>query len=343
MGTTELTEITGLTELYDALLLDLDGTVWAGDSAIPHAVDAIEAARSAGLAAAFITNNASKSPDDVAQKLRGIGLDVGPANVLTSAQAAVALAGQHAQPGAAILVVGAPSFVDLVRDAGFEPVFSADDDPSVVLHGHSPDNGWKQLSEAALAIQRGAIYIASNLDSTLPMDRGFMVGNGSMVAAVTHATGVIPEAAGKPGPAMFDLAASQLGVERPLVVGDRLDTDIAGGVAAGMDTLHVLTGVSGPRALIDAPAEQRPTFIAQDMSVLLVNGIDPDTLRPGEQGGFTARREGGTIILDGGGDSSTPLQALRTVLAVAWADGGEGQIVVKPASDAARAATQAWW
>lgn len=332
-----------MTELYDALLLDLDGTVWAGDTAIPHAVDAITAGRNAGLAAAFITNNASKSPDDVAHKLRGIGLDVGLAEVLTSAQAAVALAGQHAQPGAAILVVGAPSFVDLVRDAGYEPVFSADDNPTVVLHGHSPDNGWRQLSEAALAIQRGATYIASNLDSTLPMDRGFMVGNGSMVAAVTNATGVIPDAAGKPGPAMFDLAVDRLGVHRPLAVGDRLDTDIAGGVAAGMDTLHVLTGVSGPRALIDAPVEQRPTFIAENLSVLLDDEADPDTLRPGAQGGFTAVREGGAIILDGGDDSSTPLEALRTVLAVAWASGGDDASVVKPASDAARSATQAWW
>lgn len=333
----------GMTELYDALLLDLDGTVWAGDTAIPHAVDAISAARSAGLATAFITNNASKSPDDVAQKLRGIGLEVESTDVMTSAQAAVQLAAQHADPGSAILVVGAASFVNLVSDAGFIPVFSADDNPVVVLHGHSPDNGWKQLSEAALAIQRGATYIASNLDSTLPMDRGFMVGNGSMVAAVTNATGVVPDAAGKPGPAMFNLAKANLGVERPLVVGDRLDTDIAGGVAAGMDTLHVLTGVSGPLALIAAPKEQRPTFIAENMAVLLEPGVATETLRPGEQGGFTAARDGEEIVLDGGNESSTPLQALRTVLSVVW-EGEEGTTdVVKPASDSARAATQAWW
>lgn len=332
-----------MTELFDALLLDLDGTVWAGDTAIPHAVDAITAAQQEGVAAAFITNNASKAPEDVAQKLRGIGLDGQSDDVMTSAQAAVQLAAQHAEPGSAILVVGAPSFVDLVREAGFVPVTSADDNPVAVLHGHSPDNGWRQLSEAALAIQRGATYIASNLDSTLPMDRGFMVGNGSMVAAVTNATGVTPQAAGKPGPAMFELAKKNLGADRPLVVGDRLDTDIAGGVAAGMDTLHVLTGVSGPHALIGAPAEQRPTFIAEDMSVLLDAELNPETLRPGPQGGFTAVRKGGVIVLDGGDESSTPTQALRTVLSEVWADGGEHGGVVKPASDAARAATQAWW
>lgn len=332
---------------YDALLLDLDGTVWAGDTAIPNAVEAVSAAKEKGLAAAFVTNNASKAPADVAAKLSGMGLATEPSAVMTSAQAAVLLAAQYAHPGEKILVVGAPSFVELVRAAGFEPVFSADDMPVAVVHGHSPDNGWKQLSEAALAIRQGARYIASNLDTTLPMDRGFMVGNGSMVAAVTSATGVVPQAAGKPEPAMFDLAAKNLGAKRPLVVGDRLDTDIAGGVAAKMDVLHVLTGVSGPLALIAAPPEQRPTFIAEDLGVL-VDDVDPSTLCPAQQGGFTATRDGEEIILDGGDEAGTPLQALRTVLAVAWADsdagaGQGGPAVVKPVSDAARAATQAWW
>lgn len=333
-----------MTGLYDALLLDLDGTVWAGDTAIPYAVDAINASQEAGVATVFITNNASKSPGDVAQKLCGIGLEVEPGDVMTSAQAAVQLAAEHVEPGAPILVVGAPSFVDLVREAGFSPVFSADDHPAAVVHGHSPDNGWKQLSEAALAIRQGATYIASNLDSTLPMDRGFMVGNGSMVAAVTHATGATPEAAGKPGPAMFALAAENLGAKHPLVVGDRLDTDIAGGVAAGMDTLHVLTGVSGPYALINATKEERPTLIAENMGVLLDDEVDTDLLRPGAQGGFKAHRDGDTIVLDGGSDTSTPLQALRTVLPAAWSDGeGDGAVVVKPVSDAARTATKGWW
>ena len=146
---------------------------------------------------------------------------------------------------------------------------------------------------------------------------------------------------------MFDLAAKNLGAKRPLVVGDRLDTDIAGGVAAKMDVLHVLTGVSGPLALIAAPPEQRPTFIAEDLGVL-VDDVDPSTLCPAQQGGFTATRDGEEIILDGGDEAGTPLQALRTVLAVAWADsdagaGQGGPAVVKPVSDAARAATQAWW
>lgn len=332
-----------ITQLYDALLLDLDGTVWAGDTAIPHAVEAVTYAKEAGLAAAYITNNASRPPAEVAAKLSAMGLASEPADVLTSAQAAVQLATKHASEGDKILVVGAPSFVDLVREAGFVPVTSADECPKVVLHGHSPDNGWRQLSEAALAIAQGAKYIASNLDTTLPMDRGFMVGNGSMVAAVTSATGVVPQAAGKPEPAMFDLTKKNLGSKRPLAVGDRLDTDIAGGVAAKMDALHVLTGVSGPLALIAAPASQRPTYIAEDLRVL-TDDVDAEELRPAPQGGFTAARNGDEIVLDGGDIDASPLQALRTVLAVAWADGEDpASAVVTPASEAARAATQAWW
>lgn len=334
---------------YDALLLDLDGTVWAGDDAIPHAVENINACAATGTAVAYVTNNASKGPDEVAGKLQAIGLNAAPADVLTSAQAAALLAQRHAEPGANVLVVGADSFKDLVRSAGFNVVDSADDDPAVVLHGHNPDTGWRQLSEAALSIRKGAFYLASNLDSTLPAERGFMVGNGSMVAAVTNATGVVPAAAGKPGRAMFDLAQETLGVNKPLVVGDRLDTDIAGGVAAEMDTLHVLTGVSGPQALIAAPAEQRPTFIAEDMRVLTECADDFSALAPASQGGFTVSFEGEgggdpVIILGGGNEDSTWLQALRTVLSAAWSlEEPASTAAVKAASPAAEVAIEAWW
>ena len=334
---------------YDALLLDLDGTVWAGGDAIPHAVANINACTASGCAVAYVTNNASKGPDEVAGKLAAIGLDASAGDVLTSAQAAVVLAQRHADPGAKVLVVGADSFKGLVREAGFVVVDSADDNPAVVLHGHNPDTGWRQLSEAALAIRNGAVYLASNLDSTLPAERGFMVGNGSMVAAVSSATGVVPEAAGKPGRAMFDLAQEKLGVHKPLVVGDRLDTDIAGGVAAGMDTLHVLTGVSGPRALIAAPLGQRPTFIAEDLRVLTSYAGDFSSLAPAVQGGFTATveqraSEEAVIILDGGKEDATWLQALRTVVSVAWNIEDEPEFIeVKAASPVAATAIKAWW
>lgn len=334
---------TSLKDTYDALLLDLDGTVWAGHEPIPGAVENITAS---GLPTMYITNNASKAPEEVAGALRGIGLEVQPKDVMTSAQAAVTLAGASLQPGDPVLVIGAPSFADLVTEAGFRVVTSADDRPAVVLHGHHPDNGWKKLAEATLAITAGATYIASNLDSTLPTERGMVLGNGSMVAAVVNATGVRPEAAGKPGPAMFHLAKETLGSSRPLVVGDRLDTDIAGGVAARMDTLHVLTGVSGPWALVNAPVEHRPTFIAADMSGL---GEDPDALRPSAQAGFSAdvvpNRDSLEVELSGGDADATWLQALRTVLDAVWStSGGEaGEVTVTADSPQAEAAIGQWW
>lgn len=321
---------------YDALLLDLDGTVWSGGQAIPHAVEEIEAT---GLPAMYITNNASRGSAEVATMLAAIGLETQPDRVLTSAQVALKIAQEYLQPGDSVLVVGAPSFRRLVEEKGYRVVDNADAHPKVVLHGHNPETGWRELSEAALAIQRGAQYLASNLDTTLPMERGFMVGNGSMVAAVTSATGVVPRAAGKPEPAMFVQAKSFVDSSRPLAVGDRLDTDIAGGVAAGVDTLHVLTGVSGPLALIEAAPEHRPTFIAEDM-----RGLQEDAavLRPGAQGGFTARVDGGNIILSGGNDEATSVQALRTVLEVAWHMDSAPELV-RPNSDAAEMVTKLWW
>ncbi|AKV58444.1 HAD-IIA family hydrolase [Corynebacterium riegelii] len=325
-----------LQDTYDALLLDLDGTVWEGGDAIEHAVEAINAA---GVPAVYITNNASRSAAEVAQMLRAIGLQAQDNDVLTSAQAALGLAEEHLSPGDPVLVLGAPSFRDLVANAGYRVVDSADENPKVVLHGHNPETGWHQLSEAALSIARGAVYLASNLDTTLPMQRGLMVGNGSMVAAVTSATGVTPRAAGKPEPAMFLQAAGALGAKRPLAVGDRMDTDIAGAVAAGIPALHVLTGVSGPLALIEAPKELRPTFIAEDMRAL---AQDAEQLKPSAQGGFGARVDGRDIILSHGNEGATSIQALRTVLEVAWMMDTPPELV-RPNSDAAEAATANWW
>lgn len=327
---------TTLQAQHDALLLDLDGTVWEGGRAIPHAVEAINAS---GCKAIYITNNASRAASRVAAMLQDIGLNAAEADVLTSAQAALGLAEDVLEPGDPVLVLGAQPFKDLVRDAGYQVTDSADAAPKAVLHGHNPDTGWAELSEAALAIRAGAVYLASNMDTTLPMERGLMVGNGSMIAAVTSATGVTPRSAGKPEPAMFHQAAERFGAKSPLGIGDRLDTDLAGGVAAGMPTLHVLTGVSGPLALLQAPPEQHPTYIGEDMRAL---AADPATLRPGAQGGFQARMEGDELVVDGGEEASTSVQALRTALEVIWAQ-PTGPRNVRAASTEAEAALAKWW
>lgn len=324
-----------LIEQHDALLLDLDGTVWEGGRAIDGAVDFIN---SCGLPSVYVTNNASRAPEAVAEKLRGIGLKVETADVLTSAQAAVTLAGEHVPQGAKILVIGADSFRDLVTAAGYTVVASADDKPDAVLQGFDPSVDWAQLTEGALAIRQGAKYVASNLDSSLPTERGLAVGNGSLVAAIESATGVSPVSAGKPEPEMFVQAARLVGAKRPLVVGDRLNTDIAGGNAAAMNTFHVLTGVSHEMELIEASKEYRPNFIGDSLSDMTRSAHE---LAPGAQGGFTARVDGHDVLVDNGDSTATSVQALRTVLEVVWSM-GKAPRYIQPVSEKAESVIRGW-
>ena len=154
--------------------------------------------------------------------------------------------------------------------AGLVVVDSADDAPAAVVQGYAADVGWRQLAEAAYAIEAGAWFVASNLDPTLPTERGFAPGNGSLVAAVRHATGVEPVSAGKPEPTLYRLAAARRGARSPLVVGDRLDTDLAGARAAGWPGLHVLTGVSTARDAVLAAPGERPSYLGADLRSLVV-------------------------------------------------------------------------
>ena len=325
---------------YDCLLLDLDGTVWEGGRPIPGAVEGVLATK---LPLFYITNNASKAPSVVAQQLSGIGLATQPSQVFTSAQAAIEMAAENIPAGSKLLILGTPSFQQLALEAGFQVVHSADDQPVAVLQGHNPETGWAQLSEASMAIHAGAQYYASNLDSTLPQERGLAVGNGSMVAAVVNATGVTPESAGKPKSMMFHSAAARAGAQRPLAVGDRLDTDIAGAVAAGMDAFQVLTGVSGHYAVLNVPVTQRATYLAETMLDLLQPA---DSLAPRAQGGFVAELAAdGVLHVRGGNAQSTPMQALRTAVAEVWARGTQEGLVseVRPDGEHARRVLEAWW
>lgn len=322
-----------LLDEYDVVLADLDGTVFTGGVAVDGAHEALE-----GREIVYITNNASRAPVDVADHLVALGFSTQPSDVLTSAQAACRLAVTTLDEdcvdseGRRAYVVGAPSFRTLATDAGFLVVDSADDEPHVVLHGHSPDNAWPALSEAALAIQRGARYIASNLDTTLPSERGFLVGNGSMVAAVVSATGVSPLSAGKPLPEMFNAAVELSGAQRPIAVGDRLDTDIAGGNAAGVDTLCVLTGVATHTQLLHTG--DRPTYIAANLRDHL--------------SGWSAHTEGDRVVVCSGDVGDTEVmaaEALAVAAPLVWSADDEGREVVVVADsgdNAAAEALEAW-
>lgn len=295
---------------HDLLLLDLDGTVYHGAAPIPAAVRGIAAARSAGVSVRFVTNNASKTPSDVAAHLRALGVDADPAGIATSAQAAARLLASKVPAGADVLVVGTNALVTEVSSCGLRAIRRASEATAGVVQGHSPETCWADLAEACLAVRAGAVWVACNVDPTLPTERGQLPGNGSMVAALKTALRLEPLVAGKPAPTLFSSAASP--GSRPLVIGDRLDTDIAGAVAAGMPSMLVMTGVTTVADLILAPVGQRPTYVARDLSAVeddleaLAVGADSSSPRVPDDGKLDAI------------ESSDALEVVRKLCGYAW-------------------------
>jgi len=249
---------------YDGLFVDLDGVVYRGRQAVPHAVESLRGFVGRVL---YVTNNASRTPETVAAQLAGYGLPVGADDVVTSAQAAAAHLATLVGPGARILVTGGDGLVQAVTERGLRIVASAQEADAVV-QGYSPDLAWRDLAEASYAVARGIPWVASNTDMSVPTARGIAPGNGTLVAAVAAATGRQPVVTGKPHRPIMELARSRARVKRPLVIGDRLDTDIAAARAAGMDSLLVLTGVSAWQDLLGLPADDLPTRVAPDLRVL---------------------------------------------------------------------------
>ncbi len=305
-----------LAEVYDLALVDLDGVAYRGQDPIEHAAEGLAGARAAGMDVVFVTNNASREPESVAAQLRGLDIPSDADDVMTAAQAAAAVLAERLDPGAKVLVVGGAGLVTAVSAAGLVVVTTADEGPAAVVQGFSPDVGWRHLAQAAYAIQRGAWFVASNLDLTLPNEHGFAPGNGALVAAVQAATGVAPVSAGKPEPTLYRLAVARRGGQRPLVVGDRLDTDLGGAVAAGYPGLHVLTGVSDARDAVLAPAHCRPSYLGADLRSLLVPHTAPQ--RSGDWwlvGGARARVVDGALELEG---TKGTVDLARAACAAAW-------------------------
>ena len=249
---------------YDCLFVDLDGVVYRGHEEVPFAVEALTGFPGRVL---YVTNNASRTPETVAEQLAGFGLPVGPDDVVTSAQAGAAHLATLVPVGARVLVCGGEGLMRAVTEQGLELVSDADE-ADAVIQGYSPDIGWADLAEASYALVRDIPWVATNTDMSVPTARGIAPGNGTLVAAVATATGRLPEVTGKPHRPIMDLARSRAGGNRPLVIGDRLDTDIAAANEAGMDSLFVLTGVHSWTDLIGLPTDQLPTRIAPDLRVL---------------------------------------------------------------------------
>lgn len=252
----------------DVVLADLDGVVYRGPNPVPHAVESLNALASAGIRSGYITNNASRTDEQVAQHLRDLGLSLTAQDVVTSPQAAVRLLATKVAPGSLILVVGGDGLLDELTKGGFRVTRSADDEPDAVIQGFAPHVGWEHLAEASFALARDIPWVATNQDWTIPVARGIAPGNGTLVSAVHTAVQKLPLVAGKPEKAIFDEAVRRFDATKALFIGDRLDTDIKGADNAGMTSAFVLTGVDRPKQLIAAPPGQRPDFILTDLREL---------------------------------------------------------------------------
>ena len=253
----------------DAIFADLDGVVYRGEHAIPHAVESLNEAVEAGIRVGYITNNASRTDAVVAEHLSALGLKVRPSDVVTSPQAATRVLATLVPAGATVLVVGGEGLVHEAEKAGFVVTRSAEDRPAAVLQGFAPEVGWTQLAEAAFALHNESVtWVATNTDWTIPVGRGIAPGNGTLVSAVHTAVGRLPTVAGKPEVPIFEEAARRFGASAPLFLGDRLDTDILGANRAGMASALVFTGIDQAKQALAADEKSRPTFILGDLRQL---------------------------------------------------------------------------
>jgi HAD superfamily hydrolase (TIGR01450 family) len=330
--------VSTLAQEHDCILLDLDGTVFRGHEATPGAVETLAAVRSRVL---FVTNNASRGPAEVAQHLCAMGFTAKPDDIVTSAQSAARLLQEQLQPGAAVLIVGTDSLAAEVRNVGLKPVRLWSDDPVAVVQGHSPQTGWADLAEAALAIRGGALWVAANVDKTLPSERGLLPGNGAMVAALRAATDSDPLVAGKPEPTLLTDALARGKFRTPLVVGDRLDTDIAGANAAGLPSLHVLSGVSTAADTVRADVGQRPNYIAQDLRSLNARA---DSLRIGPHPAWDVDVGPTAVTVQSTGrDPGDSLSVVRATAGAVWnAQLDARRVVLMALDDTARQAMERW-
>lgn len=250
------------------VLTDLDGVIYRGPDPIPHAVESL---LSLPLPLGYLTNNASRTPEEVAAQLRGYGLFPTADEVVTSPQAAIRLLATLIPPQSLVLVVGGRGLTSELAAAGYAITRSADDKPVAVVQGFSPDVGWEQLAQASFALQRdpSVVWVATNTDWTIPVAGGVAPGNGALVSAVHLAVGRLATFAGKPETPMFDVARERFSPTGDvLMVGDRLDTDILGANRAGMLSALVLTGIDGPKQLLACDVGAAPTFLLGDLREL---------------------------------------------------------------------------
>ena len=290
-----------LTDVYDLAMLDLDGVVYVGRDAVPGAAEHLRATRATGMRTAFITNNAARPPEAVAAHLTELGVPAEAEDVVTSAQAAAHLLLERFGEGAQVVLLGGPGLEAALVEVGLVPV-GAEDEAAAVVSGYGPDVLWRDIMRVAVRVRDGLPWLASNADLTIPTGFGVAPGHGVLVETLARFTGVTPVVAGKPERPLLDETVRRVGGDRPLMVGDRLDTDIEGAHNAGLDSLLVMTGVTGIAELVSAPREQRPTYLSADLGGLCTPHRSPEENETGwTAGGWHATVQDGRLTVVGEG------------------------------------------
>jgi HAD superfamily hydrolase (TIGR01450 family) len=310
-----------LSRAYDLLMFDLDGVVYVDGHAVDHAAESIASARAEGTHIAFITNNASRTPEQVAAHLRELGVEASPTDVVTSSQAAARLLLRDHGEGAAISVLGADGLVMALREAGLRPVPVGDPDAVALVSGYAPQVRWHVIMQAATKIRNGLPWVATNTDLTLPTDDGLAPGHGLLVRLISDFAGVTPKVAGKPERPLLDETRMRVQGQHPLMVGDRLDTDIAGARRAEIDSLLVMTGVTDVGQLLAAAPAERPTWLGHDLTALTRPGCcAAESEGAWRAGPWTAEVDSGQLTVSGSrrdADAGGDLDAWWTAVAAA--------------------------
>ena len=335
-------------QTYDVALLDLDGVVYVGAAAVPGVPEALAQAAGVGMRLGFVTNNAARTPEQVATHLTELGVPAGPTDVITSSQAAASVVAERFGAGARVLPVGGPGVAAALTAAGLTVVERAEDSPAAVVQGYGPQVGWTQLAEAVVAVRGGARHVATNTDATIPSPRGVLPGNGALVGVVSTVTGQQPLVPGKPDPAMHAECVRRTGARRPLVVGDRLDTDIEGARRAGAASLLVFSGVATPADLLAAGPVHRPDLLAPDAAGMLVPHPEVTAVEGAWRcGGWQADATGEELTLRSVGvhrEEHDGLDGLRALAVAHWArHPALAQPAVVRAGDDEAAAVLAGW
>lgn len=306
-----------LLESYDLAMFDLDGVVYVSGAAIDGVADRLRRVREAGVHVAFVTNNASRTPEKVAANLVRLGIDADAADVVTSAQAVARVVRERFGPGAHVLLLGGPGLESALAEADLVAVVEPTADVVAVVSGYGPDVLWKDVMRAATLVRGGLPYIASNGDLTIPTDYGLAPGHGVLVKAIADYAGIEPVVAGKPQRPLLDETVRRIGGERPLMVGDRLDTDIEGANVVGVDSLLVMTGVTHLGELVAATPELRPSFVAADTEGLFEAHVVPEVSDGTVSlGGWSGRVVDGRLAVEGAGGAS---DFWRVVAVAGWA------------------------